>query len=134
MQINGNNFTSIEQVTGQYLQKPEKQKEIQKDGMSFLEVLKQTQLQSQETSPSLKFSKHAGERLADRNISLSEEQMKRLEDGASKAGAKGIKESLVLMDNLAFIVNTRNYTVITAMSQQSEDEHIFTNIDGAVLV
>lgn len=135
MQINGNNFTSIEQVTGQYLkQKPERQTGVQKDGLSFLEVLQQTRLQSQDASPILKFSKHAGERLADRNISLNEEQLKRLEDGASKASAKGIKESLVLMDNLAFIVNTRNYTVITAMSQQGEEEKIFTNIDGAVLV
>lgn len=134
MQVNGNHFTSIEQVAGQYLKKPERQQDAQKDGMSFLEVLKQTQLQSREVSPALKFSKHAGERLADRNIRLSEEQLRRLEEGASKAGAKGIKESLVLMDDMAFIVNIGNHTVITAMSQQSQEEKIFTNIDGAVLV
>ena len=47
---------------------------------------------------------------------------------------KGIKESLVLMDELAFIINTGNNTVVTAMQKDNEGENIYTNIDGAVLV
>ena len=49
-----------------------------------------------------------------------------------QAEAKGIKESLVMMDNLAFIVNVKNSTVITAVT--GEEERIFSNIDGAVIV
>ena len=48
------------------------------------------------------------------------------------AEAKGIKESLVMMDNLAFIVNVKNNTVITAVA--GGEEKIFSNIDGAVVV
>ena len=48
------------------------------------------------------------------------------------ARAKGVKESLVCVDDLAFIVNVTNNTVVTAMNQ--EDEKVFTNIDGAVIV
>ena len=70
----------------------------------------------------------------DRNIELTKEQLERLHDGTKKAGEKGIRESLVLVDQLAFIVNVKNNTVITAMDQTETDENIFTNIDGAVIM
>jgi len=82
----------------------------------------------------LKFSKHAVGRLADRNIRLTDDQMERLSDGTQKAGAKGIKESLVIVDQLAFIVNIPNQTVVTAMDQTEADTNIYTNIDGAVIM
>ncbi|MDE6714084.1 MAG: flagellar protein, partial [Lachnospiraceae bacterium] len=55
-------------------------------------------------------------------------------EGTVKAGEKGINESLVLMDQFAFIVNIPGNTVITAMDQTETDQNIFTNIDGAVIV
>ena len=86
------------------------------------------------SSKGLKFSKHAGERLEQRDIQLSDEQMTRLEEGTEKAILKGIKESLVIVDDLSFIVNTRNRTVITAMDQNNNEDNIYTNIDGAVII
>lgn len=123
-----NNFSSIEQITGQYLSNPSK-RPINKtsDGLSFEEVLN-----SKKTE--LKFSKHADARLSERNIRLSEEQLERLNTGARKADAKGIGESLMIMDDLAFIVNIRNNTVVTAIDSRSSEENVFTNIDGAVIV
>ena len=82
----------------------------------------------------LKFTKHADARLEQRDIRLTDEQMIRLEEGTKKAYSKGIKESLVLVDNLAFIVNTDKKTVITAIDQNSSDDNIYTNIDGAVVM
>ena len=138
MEIKNNIYSSIEQVTGQYLNHKTKESTdaAAMQGMSFEDVLRQ-QWQVQEnvaTEGSLKFSKHAGERLRQRNITLSDEQMKRLQDGARKAEEKGIKESLVIMDSLSFIVNTGNNTVITAMEQSSDADNIYTNIDGAVII
>ncbi len=138
MEIKNNIYSSIEQVTGQYLNHKTKESTdaAAMRGMSFEDVLRQ-QWQVQEdvaTEGSLKFSKHAGERLRQRNITLSDEQMKRLQDGARKAEEKGIKESLVIMDSLSFIVNTGNNTVITAMEQSSDADNIYTNIDGAVII
>ena len=49
------------------------------------------------------------------------------------ASEKGIKDSLVLVDSLAFIVNVPNQTVITAMDSTQATENIYTNIDGAVI-
>ena len=57
-----------------------------------------------------------------------------MNDGTKKAGQKGIRDSLVLVDQLAFIVNTKSNTVITAMDQTEADENIYTNIDGAVII
>ena len=122
------NYTSIEQVTGQYL-KTQNSRSVDKtsDGLSFEEVL-----HSKKTE--LKFSKHADARLSERNISLSDEQLQRLNNGAKKAGAKGIDESLMIMDDLAFIVNVKNNTVVTAIDSTASEDNVFTNIDGAVIV
>ncbi len=123
MRIN-NTFTSIEQVTDQILQQNSKASASSQSNISFAELLENK----------LKFSKHAGERLADRNISLTDEQLQRLEEGTRKADQKGINESLVLIDDMAFIVNVKNNTVITAMDQNDNKDNIFTNIDGAVIM
>ncbi|MFV0502713.1 MAG: TIGR02530 family flagellar biosynthesis protein [Lachnospirales bacterium] len=83
----------------------------------------------------VKFSKHAMERLNDRNISLTKNQVNRLEDGVSKAKEKGLKESLVLLDNVALVVSIKNNTVITATTSNKDNESkVFTNIDGAIIV
>lgn len=105
---------------------------VQNNTVTFEQVL--FQAQNKEKAGELKFSKHADARLAQRDIQLTKDQMLRLNEGADKASAKGIKDSLVILDNFAFIVNTRSKTVITAMDQNYEEENIYTNIDGAVIV
>lgn len=117
-------FSSIEQVTGQYLKQKNVTSPSKTSDVSFEDVLRQQ----------LKFSKHASQRLESRNISLSEEQNARLEDGVEQAHAKGIKDSLVLVDSLAFIVNVPSKTVVTAMDQTETQSNTFTNIDGAVIM
>jgi flagellar operon protein len=56
-----------------------------------------------------------------------------LEAGVEMAEKKGIKESLVVVDSLAFIVNVPSRTVVTAMDQNESENNVFTNIDGAVI-
>lgn len=82
----------------------------------------------------LLFSKHAELRLQSRNINLSSSQMKRIIEGVNKAGTKGVKDSLILLDDIALIVNIKKRTVITAASKNELKENVFTNIDGAVIV
>lgn len=128
----GNQFVTIEQVTDQYLNRKSTDAQNPESSISFEEILKQKQ--DVTVCSELKFSKHAQVRLNDRNINLSEEQSERLESGVRKAGEKGIHESLVILDSLAFIVNVPNKTVVTAMEQNEKQDNIFTNIDGAVIV
>lgn len=134
MKIQNNQYLSIEQLQQQYF-KPAKTngQEIKEAGFSFREVLEKTAEGSANTA-SVKFSKHAANRLAERNIQLTVNQMDRLKEGAMKAGEKGIQDSLVVVDQLAFIVNVPNNTVITAMNQKEASQNVFTNIDGAVFM
>ena len=133
MDVQKNAYLSIEQLTDRYLGSA-KRAGTQKtfEGLSFQQILDQKSVQ--ETGGSLRFSKHALGRLNDRNIELSEGQLERLNDGARKAGQKGIRESLVIVDQLAFIVNVPNQTVVTAMDSTETTENIFTNINGAVII
>jgi len=100
-----------------------------KPAVSFGDYLKESM-----DSTEIKFSKHAEGRLASRNINLSKEQKVKLGAAVSKADQKGIKDSLVMMDNIALVVNVKSRTVVTAMSSSEAKENVFTNIDGAILV
>ena len=132
MKIRQNQFLSMNELQEQYLKSTSKQTErVNYQGLSFEEIWKQ---KTGEASNELRFSKHAANRLADRSITLSDNQLNRLAEGAKKAGEKGIRETLVMVDQLAFIVNVPNNTVITAMDQTKANENIFTNIDGAVIM
>ena len=113
-------------MTNQYLNRTKTQKNAGSE-VSFEDVLRQKQ-------KPLKFSKHATQRLSQRNINLSDEQNVRLTNGVTEAEKKGVNESLVLVDNLAFIVNVPNKTVVTAMDQEETNANVFTNIDGAVIM
>lgn len=129
-----NQFLSIEQLTDTYLQDAKKvQHSDTQNTLSFGQILEDKSKTFTQGSV-LKFSKHAANRLNTRNIELSDSQVMRLQDGMEKANAKGIKDSLVLMDKLAFIVNVPSNTVVTAMEQSETNENVFTNIDGAVIV
>ena len=122
-----NQFTSIQQVTDRYLNANSSSAAKGTSDVSFEEILKRKQDVSEAFE--LKFSKHAAMRLEDRNINLSRKQSERLQ----KASEKGIQESLVMVDSLAFIVNVPNKTVVTAMDQGETEKNVFTNIDGAVI-
>ena len=132
MQVQNKGFLSIEQLQDQYLkQNKSGTSQVATEGQSFQEILENSRARAQ---GQVRFSKHAAGRLADRNIELTTGQMERLQEGAQKAQMKGIRESLVIVDQLAFIVNIPNNTVVTAMNQQDSAENVFTNIDGAVII
>ncbi|MBO8162459.1 MAG: flagellar protein [Brevibacillus sp.] len=82
----------------------------------------------------LTFSQHALNRLTERGITLAETDLNRLEEAVRKAAAKGAKESLILMDNVAYVVSVANQKVITAVDEMSMKESVFTNIDSAILL
>lgn len=99
-------------------------------GSDFADIL-QKQLQSTEK---LKFTKHAQERLVQRDIQLTDENLVKLDEAVEKAAQKGVKDTLILMDKMAFIVSVVNKTVVTAMKDQDIVGNVFTQIDGAVVI
>lgn len=90
----------------------------------------------QKMAPELRFSRHAQERLQSRNISLSAEDMDKLNQAVSQAREKGARDSLILMNenDLALVVSVKNNTVVTAVDGNSLRDNVFTNIDSAVIV
>jgi flagellar operon protein len=82
----------------------------------------------------VKVSGHAQTRLESRNIQLGEAEWARVKGGIDKAAAKGAKESLVMVDDVALVVSVKNRTVITAVDRNNLKDNVFTNIDSAVIV
>jgi flagellar operon protein len=91
---------------------------------TFADALAQTQ--------DVHFSNHAQKRMESRDIQLSEENVNRLSGAIDKAEKRGGKNSLVLVDDLAFIVNVRDRLVVTAMNAEQRGEGVFTQIDSVV--
>jgi flagellar operon protein len=88
------------------------------------------------TAPSsapLRFSKHAIERAQRRGIPLDATTLGRLQEGVGRIAGRGSRDSLVLVDGNAFVVSVPNRTVITAVGSEHMREHVFTNIDSAVI-
>lgn len=81
----------------------------------------------------LHFSRHALERVQRRGIELDPSTLTRLNEGVGRAAGKGSRESVVLVDGTAFVVSVSNRTVVTAVGAQHMREHVFTNIDSAVI-
>jgi flagellar operon protein len=100
-------------------------------GPSFADVLKDASGTS--GSEPLHFSKHALERVRRRGIPLDPSTLGRLRDGVGRAAGKGSRDSIVLVDGTAFVVSVNNRTVITAVGSEHMREHVFTNIDSAVI-
>ena len=73
-------------------------------------------------------------RLQSRNIEFGPAQLERVANGIDRAAAKGARESLVLMDDVALVVSVKNRTVITAVDKSQLKDNVFTNIDSAVIV
>lgn len=83
----------------------------------------------------VEFSKHAIERLEDRNIDLTENDMlERLNKAVEVAQEKGSNDTLVLLDATAFVVSVKNNRVITTMTEEDMQGNIFTNIDSTVIM
>lgn len=84
-------------------------------------------------SHGVQFSNHALQRLGRRGIEVDQATLQRLDDGVSRAAGKGAREAVVLVDQSAFVVSVRNRTVITAIDREQMRDHVFTNIDSAVI-
>ena len=128
MIINNNMYNHLNKISGNQLNNTKINNTKDKTQNSFGDILKE---KINETSD-VKFSKHAQMRLETRNIKITDLQKKKISDALDKAEEKGVKDSLVMMDDIALVVNVKNRTVITAVNSNELKENVFTNIDGAV--
>ena len=99
-------------------------------GDSFQTILNSQLAQTQ----TLSFSRHAVNRIEERGIDLSAENMERLQEGMELAQQKGLDDALIIMDQAAFIVSAKNGTIITALSGNDLKKSVITNINGTVIL
>ena len=97
-------------------------------------VAAQQQAPAATSGEPLKFSAHAMQRLQSRNISLTSDDVTKMNAMADKAAAKGAKNSLFIVRDTAMIVSIKNRTVITAVDSDSMKDNVFTNIDSAAII
>jgi flagellar operon protein len=95
-------------------------------GPQFADVLR-------EKTQGVQFSGHAIQRVQRRGIEVGEPTLARLNEGVDRAAGKGARESVIFVDGTAFVVSVRNRTVITAVDSGHMKDHVFTNIDSAVI-
>lgn len=125
---NINSNLDINSIKRQNLNKSVNSNENSKEN-TFKELLNEKKTQTN----ALSFSKHATERIEQRNIDVGESVTGRLNEALEQAKNKGLKNVLVMIDSSAFILNTMSSKVITALNNSELKENIFTNIDGAVI-
>jgi flagellar operon protein len=81
----------------------------------------------------LRLSNHAQKRVDSRQLNLTAPQLGRLDSAIGRAAQKGARSSVVMLDDLAVVVDVQARTVITAMQQQGQKGRVFTNIDSVVI-
>ena len=106
--------------------KHQESKGLPKSGKNKFDSIFQRELEK------IKFSSHAEKRMETRNINLTQSDLDRLNGAIKKAEMKGSRDSLVMMDNNAFVVSVDNKTVVTAVQMEEAKEKVFTNIDSVV--
>ncbi len=104
---------------------------VQDGQQTFQDILNQKVAADQ---PKLKFSAHAVRRMTERNMNPSPMEMERLNNGVERAREKGAQSSLILVDEMAYVVSVKNQTVITALDKDAAQGNVFSNIDSVAIV
>jgi flagellar operon protein len=95
-------------------------------GQSFQEALNRA-------GEGVQLISHAQKRVDRRDLQLDSERMQRLDSAITRAAEKGSRNSVVMLDDLAVVVDVRQRTVVTALNAQQGKERVFTNIDSVVI-
>ena len=122
------NFRIPPQQPGQPAFPPSKPAHVPQSG-GFARVWQET-VQQQE----LKFSAHALQKMESRRITLAEADLSKISAAMTCADRKGARASLLLYNDVALVASVRNRTIVTAINGEELRDHVFTNIDSAVII
>lgn len=101
--------------------------EVKSSGISFEDVLNGR-------NEEIKFSWHAQKRIEERKISIDEADLAKLQRGIDKLKEKGGRESVVVVNDNAYVVSVKNNTVVTVIDDSNLKENVFTNIDSMIML
>ncbi|MFG6148909.1 TIGR02530 family flagellar biosynthesis protein [Halobacillus sp. B23F22_1] len=70
----------------------------------------------------------------ERDITINDRQWSQITNKINEAKSKGVTDSLVVLKDSALVVSNKNNTVITALNKDESNDHIFTNINGTIIL
>jgi flagellar operon protein len=82
----------------------------------------------------LDISSHAVKRLKERQIDFDGSEYLKIKQAMTKLKAKGSKDSLVITDKAAYIVDVKNEKIVTAVDKNNMSENVFTKIDSTLFM
>jgi flagellar operon protein len=85
-------------------------------------------------STGLQVSRHAQARMESRGINLDEQDISDINNAIDALSRRGAKESLVLLEDKAFIVGVPDRKLITAMTRREAVGNVFSQIDSTVVI
>jgi len=81
----------------------------------------------------VRLSRHAQKRIDRRELVLDSARMDRLSTAIDRAAEKGARNSVVMLDGLAVVVDVRERTIVTALDTGGGGQRVFTNVDSVVV-
>jgi flagellar operon protein len=91
-------------------------------------------LKSLTNDKGIKLSVHAAKRLKERNLEMDGPEYLKLKGAIEKLNSKGGRDSLVITNKAAYIIDVKNNTVVTAFDKENLNENVFTKIDSTILI
>ena len=79
-------------------------------------------------------SLHAARRIRDRQLEVDNEEYVKLREGIDRLRDKGGRESLIVTDRAAYIVDVDKNKIVTAIDKNNLGENVFTKIDSTLFI
>lgn len=79
-------------------------------------------------------SKHALRRIEQREIDFDSSEYIKIKDAVAKLRNKGSRDSLLITNKAAYIVDVKNNKLVTAINPSEMNDNIFTKIDSTMFV
>ena len=82
----------------------------------------------------ISLSTHAAKRMRERNLEMDASEYHKLKDAIGKLKSKGGRDSLVVTNKAAYIVDVGSNKIVTAIERGKMAENVFTKIDSTLFV
>ena len=103
---------------------------ITKDFKSILE----NEIGKRDDMQGVELSLHAAQRIRDRKLNVDSEEFVKLREGIERLKDKGGRESLIVTEKAAYIVDVDRSKIVTAIDKNNLGENVFTKIDSTLFI
>ena len=101
---------------------------------SEFKALLQDQIQETQLQHGISLSTHAAKRIHERSIDIDGQEYTKIKEAMSRLKEKGGRESLVITNKAAYIVDVGNNKIVTAIDKGSITDNVFTKIDSTIVM